>query len=98
MRIAARNYRTLGGAGEIDLVAWDGDALVFVEVKTRTTDDVAAPERNVDAGKARRMRVGISDYLRRANREADPFRMDLVTVVLEPAVRVQHYRDAWSGH
>lgn len=98
MRIAARNYRTLGGAGEIDIVAWDGDALVFVEVKTRTTDDVAAPERNVDAGKARRMRVGISDYLRRADREDDPFRMDLVTVVLEPGVRVQHYRDALSGH
>src|SRR5689334_17626740 len=34
MTVVARNYRTATGAGEIDLVAWHGDTLVFVEVKT----------------------------------------------------------------
>lgn len=34
LRIVERNYRT--ARGEIDLVAWDGDVLVFVEVRTRS--------------------------------------------------------------
>jgi putative endonuclease len=96
MRVVGRNHRTRGGAGEIDIVALDRDMLVFVEVKTRTDDDVAAPERNVDAGKRRRMNVGIADYLRRAKREGEQFRVDLVTVVLEPQIRIEHYPDALS--
>src|SRR5882757_315125 len=37
--IVARNWRPPQGGGEIDLVACDGDMLVFVEVKTRTSDE-----------------------------------------------------------
>ena len=33
--VVARNWRPPQGGGEIDIVAWDGDVLVFVEVKTR---------------------------------------------------------------
>ena len=43
------------------------------------------------------MNVGIADYLRRAKREGEQFRVDLVTVVLEPRIRIEHYRDALSG-
>ena len=35
MTIVARDYRLESGAGEIDLIGWDGETLVFVEVKTR---------------------------------------------------------------
>ena len=35
--VVARNYRRAAGPGEIDLIAWHGDRLVFVEVKTRET-------------------------------------------------------------
>ena len=41
-RVLERNYRT--PQGEIDLIALDGDTVVFVEVKTRTSDSFGAPE------------------------------------------------------
>ena len=47
MRILARNQRTSGVAGEIDLVALDGGDLVFVEVKALRAGTVAGPERPV---------------------------------------------------
>ncbi len=51
MTVVARNWQPSVGQGEIDLVAWEGDRLVFVEVKARAGDQFGAPERNVDAGK-----------------------------------------------
>ena len=45
MRILARNERTSTVRGEIDLIALDGPALVFVEVKTRRMGASAGPER-----------------------------------------------------
>ena len=45
MRILARNQRTSSVRGEIDLVALDGHALVFVEVKARRVGALVGPER-----------------------------------------------------
>ena len=39
--VVARNYRTRSGSGEIDVVAWEGEKLVFVEVKTRATAEIS---------------------------------------------------------
>jgi putative endonuclease len=47
MRILARNVRPHGRRGEIDLIAVDGTALVFVEVKARREGSVRGPERPV---------------------------------------------------
>src|SRR5215831_9904601 len=41
--VVARNYRPVAGAGEIDLVAWEDGRLVFIEVKTRATEEFGAP-------------------------------------------------------
>src|SRR6266568_8811233 len=46
--VVARNWRPPQGGGEIDIVAWEGDWLVFVEVKTRAADSLNAPERAID--------------------------------------------------
>jgi putative endonuclease len=45
MRIVARNARTSSVRGEIDLIAVDGQALVFVEVKALRTTSLGGPER-----------------------------------------------------
>ena len=48
MRIVARNQRTSAVRGEIDLIALDGPALVFVEVKALRATSVGGPERPGD--------------------------------------------------
>ena len=50
--IIARSWRSHRYAGDIDLIGWDGDCLCFIEVKTRTTRDVATAESAVDERKA----------------------------------------------
>lgn len=52
MKVIARNWRT--PFGEADVVAKDGDTVVFVEVKTRTNDSFSTPAAAVDAKKRRR--------------------------------------------
>src|SRR5512147_2650013 len=49
--MVARNWRSPRHRGELDLVGWDGEVLCFVEVKTRTTRDVAPAEAAVDEEK-----------------------------------------------
>ena len=51
--IVARNYRPPSGAGEIDLIGWDGDRLAFIEVKSRASDEFGPPEQAVDSEKRR---------------------------------------------
>ena len=48
-KILARNFKTV--VGEIDIIAKDGDTVVFVEVKTRTGDAFGRPSEAVDAKK-----------------------------------------------
>ena len=50
--VVARNYRPLSGAGEIDIVVWHGETLAFVEVKTRASDEFAAPRAQRREGEA----------------------------------------------
>src|SRR5271155_1503497 len=45
--IVARNYRLAAGDAEADLIAWEGDHLVFVEVKSRQSGEFGPPERAV---------------------------------------------------
>ena len=77
-RILARNFRR--GRGEIDLIALDRDTIVFVEVKTRTTD-----ERDGPPDVARRIQWphivhAARQYLRRCRAENRPCRFDVVVV------------------
>ncbi len=81
--VIARNWRTPRRRGEIDLIAWDGATLCFVEVKTRTTRAVAPAEAAVDRDKQQELRGMARLYLRRFGPET-PFRFDVVSVYLVP--------------
>lgn len=94
-RIVGRNYRTRTGSGEVDLVAWDRDTLVFVEVKSRASDQYAAPDRAIGTEKMSRLRRAASQYCRRANIGWDRVRFDTVSIVFEEPVRISHSRDAF---
>jgi len=95
-KVVARNYRMRSGAGEIDLVAWHREKLVFVEVKTRAGADFGEPERAVDQEKQERLIRAGRDYARRAGVEWDSTRFDIVSVVVErPRVRIEWIQDAF---
>jgi putative endonuclease len=95
LTVVARNFRARSGAGEIDLVAWHGGSLVFVEVKTRASEEYGPPEAAVDAEKRIAVRRTAREYMRRSGVEWDKTRFDIVSVVLEKPVRIEWLRDAF---
>ena len=93
--VVARNYRTLSGNGEIDLVVWDGAKLAFVEVKTRSSEEFGPPEGAVDAEKRQRLQLAARDYVRRAEIAWRDTRFDIVSIVLDHPPRIEWLRDAF---
>src|SRR4051812_12389625 len=80
LRFLTANFRS--DRGEIDLVFRDADCLVFVEVKTRSSEDWMRPAAAVDAERRRRLtRTGL-DYLRLLKNPQVKVRFDIVEVLL----------------
>jgi putative endonuclease len=77
-RILERNYSTR--SGEIDLIALHEGEVVFVEVKTRTSDAYGAPELAVHARKRTRMVKAALAYIRYKNLHQMPCRFDVVAI------------------
>jgi putative endonuclease len=76
--------------GDIDLIAWDGDVLCFVEVKTRTSRDVATASLAVDRNKRKTLRKLAGQYLRHLPETVQPeTRFDIVTVYDLPGKALQ---------
>ncbi|HEY6188811.1 MAG TPA: YraN family protein [Pyrinomonadaceae bacterium] len=80
-----RNRRGAVVQAEIDLIAYDGPVLCFIEVKTRASDWFAAPEANVDLRKQRQITRAARSYRRLLGQTGAPYRYDVVSVVLPPA-------------
>jgi putative endonuclease len=95
MRIVTRNFRD--PSGEIDVIAREGETLVFVEVKTRRSGD---PLEAVTAEKQRRLtRAGLV-FLRKHGLLEVRCRFDVVSVVMPDrlaACRIEHVRDAFPA-
>ena len=88
MRILDRNWRCRHG--ELDLVAVDGDTIVFVEVKTRSGLGFGSPAEAVTYAKQRRIRMLAQRWLADSDRHWPHVRFDVVAVLVdrrrEPAV------------
>ena len=96
LTIVDRNVRLPGG--EIDLVAREGDELVFVEVKTRIGDEATAPDEIVDIAKLQRVERLAETYVERLGDPDVPWRVDVVAVVLARngrVVRIDHLTGAF---
>ena len=77
-----RNLRDVIVNAEIDLIAYDGETLCFIEVKTRASDWFAPPQVNVDLRKRRQVARAARAYRRMFELENESYRFDVVTVVL----------------
>jgi len=99
MIMVARNYRPEGLRGEIDLIGWEGDTLVFVEVKTRSSTELQMPEAAVDRDKERTVKAVARQYVHTARQHKAPVRFDIVSVELvsgDPEQpKINHLRDAF---
>ena len=96
-RIIARNY--LCPVGEIDLIARDGNCIVFVEVRSTGNDDVERPALSVDASKQRRVTDAALHFLSKHRLLNTPARFDVLALrwpsgASKPAI--VHYREAFE--
>ncbi len=99
-QILGKNVR-FGSRCELDLVARSPapEALVFVEVKTRSTEDFGRPMSAVDRGKRRALGRAALRYLHRIKAKPSHIRFDVVEVIGSPdgeAPVIRHIENAFS--
>ena len=96
LKFLTANFRS--PRGEIDLIFRDRDCLVFVEVKTRSSEDWARPAAAVNAERRRRLTRAALDYLRLLDNPPVKLRFDIVEVLLQDgAVReVRHLPNTFA--
>ncbi len=84
--VIAKGWSSGKAPGDLDLVAWEGDRLCFVEVKSRSGRGFATAEAAVDSGKRRSLRRLAGHYLRQLP-EGTLTRFDILSVYLDRGVR-----------
>ena len=105
--IVARNVRVPIGRnrngalvrGELDIVAFDGETLVFIEVKTRSSTENELPEAAVDSAKQRRLSKTARRYRKLIGPEDVPYRFDVVSIVWRnPNPVISLHRNFFKEH
>jgi putative endonuclease len=92
--IVARNYRLSSGDAEADLIAWEGETLVFVEVKSRGTADFGPPERAIGEEKRKHLLRIAREYTRKTQTHWERIRFDVVSVVLTKPPTIELFRNS----
>jgi putative endonuclease len=95
MRVILRGYRT--AYGEIDLVARDGDTLVFIEVKARRHGQ---PAEAVTPEKQRRLTLAALEFLKRHHLLDQRCRFDVIAIVwpdTRKLPQIEHLQDAFEA-
>jgi putative endonuclease len=95
LTIVARNFHQRSGRGELDIVAWDRQTLVFVEVKTRASAEFGGPGRAVGTDKEKDLRRAAGEFLRRRGAAGEQARFDLVNIVLTEPPEIEWIKDAF---
>ncbi|HET9407191.1 MAG TPA: YraN family protein [Candidatus Sulfotelmatobacter sp.] len=94
--MVARNFRSPRCHGEIDLIGWDRDVLCFIEVKTRTSRNVATAQAAVDRHKRHEIALVARDYLRRSPPSCQ-WRFDIVSVYYDRSSKSQPEFDVFRN-
>jgi putative endonuclease len=93
--IVARNYRLASGDAEADIVAIEGDDLVIVEVKARTTAEFGPPDRAIGEEKRAHLVRVARAYAKKTETPWEQVRFDMVTVIMKNPPEIEHHRDAF---
>ncbi len=97
-RILERKSRSI--FGEIDIIALDGKCIVFVEVKTRTSDQRGQPFEAVNSAKQEKITRAALSWLKRKKRLNDSARFDVISILWpenSSAPEIQHFRSAFEA-
>lgn len=99
--VVAGQWSSNRSRGDLDLIAWQGPMLCFVEVKTRTAHDLTPAESAVDWHKRRMIRRLARLYIRQLpHKIPPPVRFDILSVYLVPGKEKEfvHFENAfgWS--
>ena len=86
-KILERNFRIRGG--EIDIVAKDGDTLVYVEVKTRSSNQFGTPEESITVKKIRFLERAAKFYRLKRYNLSQSERIDAVSVTLSESPEIK---------
>ena len=78
---------------EIDIIAKDRDTLVFVEVKTRSSDFCGSGFEAITKTKYEHIKIGLFTYLKEAGNKYKKFRIDAISVILNPSLKINHLKN-----
>ena len=98
-KIIGANFRTR--FGEIDIIAENGEYIIFVEVKTRSQNSIANPRESVDARKQAKIIKATEQFLAQYRSRLQP-RFDVIEVITEnteiPKLKeINHIENAFMG-
>lgn len=96
LRILIQNYRC--DAGEIDLIASDQGTIVFVEVKSRSTDEAQYPHEALRRPQIMHLKSAAKYFLMERQLQARPSRFDVVSVLWPPGgtPQIEHFENAFE--
>lgn len=95
-KVIDRNFYTR--YGEIDLIAQRGDEILFVEVKTRSSDKYGYPEQAVDYRKIKHLLLAIKIYFK-VNNLSSFWRLDIISVELNTLTpKIEWFKDISAGY
>jgi putative endonuclease len=95
-QVEERNFR--GAGGEIDIIAWEGEVLCFVEVRSKSRDDFGFPDETVDRRKQRKIiRAALAYLVQYPPLEMPMARFDVVSILRGEITLIRNAFDCGRG-
>ena len=88
-KLAAKNWRC--SIGELDLIAWQGEMLVFIEVRTRRGKKFGSPEESITPTKQAKLIELAYTFMAENNHQDCPWRIDVIAIVLDGQNQVRRF-------
>ena len=92
--VIARNYRA-GADSEVDIIARQGETVIFVEVKSRASMEFGSPDRAIGEAKQKHIIRAARSYTTRAGIDWSHVRFDTISIVFTDPPSILHQQDAF---